>query len=160
FDIELVVRRSLIYTTLSGALVIIFYGALGLSLLFSSRGKVSMWAVAAAMLLLGLLFAPLRRLVHRLIDRQFFPERHEMRQRLIALAGELPALGKLPRMGQHLVSRLAEIFRSPKVSLLIASPETGLLGVLAATGAEWREAGQSLLVPLDDPGIEAVRKSP
>jgi diguanylate cyclase (GGDEF)-like protein len=161
FDIELVVRRSLIYTTLSGALVLVFYGALGaLSLLFPNRGKVSMWAVAAAMLLLGLLFAPLRRLVHRLIDRQFFPERHEMRQRLIALAGELPALGKLPRMGQHLVACLAEIFRSPSAILLIASPETGLLGVLAATGAEWKEAGKALLVPLDDPGVEAAARSP
>jgi diguanylate cyclase (GGDEF)-like protein len=163
FDIELVVRRSLLYTTMSGALVLVFYGALGgVWLLFPTlmRGGLSMWAVAAAMLALGLLFAPLRRVVHRLIDRQFFPERHEMRQRLIALAGELPALGKLPRMGQHLVSRLTEIFKSPAAILLIASPETGLLDVLAATGAEWEEAGKSLLVPVDDPGIEALKKSP
>ncbi|HVT61134.1 MAG TPA: diguanylate cyclase [Thermoanaerobaculia bacterium] len=162
FDIELVVRRSLIYTTLSGALVVTFYAALaGAGWFFPSliHGTDSVWAVASAMLLLGLLFAPLRRFVHRLIDRGFFPERHEMRARLIALAGELPALGKLPRMGQHLVTRLAEIFMSRSAILLIASPETGLLNVLATTGGEWQEAEKSLLVPLEDPGIEALRRS-
>jgi diguanylate cyclase (GGDEF)-like protein len=164
FDIELVVHRSLLFSTLSGALVVVFYAALGgAGLLFPrlARGTHSVWAVAVAMLLLGLLFAPLRRIAHRLIDRQFFPERHEMRQRLIGLAGELPALGKLPRMGQYLVSRLAEIFHSRSVVLLIASPETGLLDLLATTGDEWHEAARkSLLVPLDDPGIEALRRSP
>jgi diguanylate cyclase (GGDEF)-like protein len=162
FDIELAVRRGLLYTALSGALVLVFYAALGaLSLFFPSsfHGRQSLWAVGFSMLLLGLLFAPLRRFTHRLIDRGFFPERNELRQRLIALAGELPALGKLPRMGRHLVSRLAEIFAARSVVLLIASPETGLLKVLAATGRGWEDAERSWLVPLDDPGIEALRRA-
>jgi hypothetical protein len=127
FDIELVVRRSLIYTTLSGALVVVFYGLLGGVWAISPRPlHASAWAVAFAMLLLGLLFAPLRRFAHRLIDRRFFPERDEMRQRLISLAGELPALGKLPRMGEELVRSLTEIFGSRSAILFIATPETGL----------------------------------
>ncbi|MBV8201961.1 MAG: PDZ domain-containing protein, partial [Acidobacteria bacterium] len=165
FDIELAVRRGLIYTTLSGALVLVFYGVLGASwLLFPAAarqdgqgagpaGWQSLWGVGIAMLLLGLLFAPLRRFTHRLIDRGFFPERNELRQRLIALAGELPALGKLPRMGRHLVSRLTEIFGARSAVLLIATPESGLLKVPAATGAGWEDAERSLLVALDDPGI-------
>ncbi len=168
FDIELAVRRGLIYTTLSGALVLVFYGVLGACwLLFPAilepgapAGRQSLWGVGIAMLLLGLLFAPLRRFTHRLIDRGFFPERNVLRQRLIALAGELPALGKLPRMGRHLVSRLAEIFQSRSAVLLIASPESGLLKVLAATGAGWEDAERSLLVALDDPGIELLKRSP
>jgi len=166
FDIELAVRRGLIYTALSGALVLVFYGALGgFWLLFPAAvagrqaGAQSLWGVGIAMLLLGLLFAPLRRFTHRLIDRGFFPERNELRQRLIALAGELPALGKLPRMGRHLVSRLAEIFASRSAVLLIATPESGLLKVLAATGAGWEDAERSLLVALDDPGIELLTRS-
>ncbi|MBV8203223.1 MAG: PDZ domain-containing protein, partial [Acidobacteria bacterium] len=166
FDIELAVRRGLIYTTLSGAMVLVFYGALGAFwLLFPATlaarqpGRRSMLAVGVAMLLLGLLFAPLRRYTHRLIDRGFFPERNELRQRLITLAGELPALGKLPRMGRHLVSRLTEIFAARSAVLLIASPESGLLKVLAATGGGWEQAERSLLVPLDDPGIELLKRA-
>jgi diguanylate cyclase (GGDEF)-like protein len=162
FDIELAVRRGLIYTTLSGALVLVFYGALGaVWLLFphALAGRQALWGVGIAMLVLGLLFAPLRRFTHRLIDRGFFPERNELRERLIALAGELPALGKLPRMGRHLVSSLTGIFGARSALLLIANPESGLLTVLAATGGGWEDAERSLLVPLDDPGIEMLKRA-
>jgi len=103
FDIELVVRRGLLYTALSGALVLVFYAALGaLSLLLpaSFRGSPSRWEVGFAMLLLGLLFAPLRKFTHRLIDRGFFPERNVLRQRLIALGlgtRKKTAAGAFPR---------------------------------------------------------------
>jgi diguanylate cyclase (GGDEF)-like protein len=166
FDIELVVRRGLIYTTLTGALVLVFYAALGAGgALFShlvEEGE-SVWAVSAATLLLGLLFSPLRRALHRLIDQRFFPERYALRQRLIALAGELPALGKLPRMGRHLVGRLVEIFRSRSATLLIADPETGLLGILAGTGApvtaEPPAGAAPFLLPLDDPAVDHLRRA-
>jgi diguanylate cyclase (GGDEF)-like protein len=159
FDIELVVRRGLIYTTLTGALVLVFYAALGAGgAVFSHlvEGGDSAWVVAGATLLLGLLFAPLRRALHRLIDRRFFPERYELRQRLIALAGELPALGKLPRMGQHLVDRLTSIFLAQSATLLIAHPETGLLRVLAST-EDATESG--LLVSPEDPAIQHLRRT-
>jgi diguanylate cyclase (GGDEF)-like protein len=164
FDIETVVRRSLIYTTLTGTLVLVFYAALGAGgALFSYvlDGEESVWAVSAATLLLGLLFAPLRRALHRLIDRRFFPERYALRQRLVALAGELSALGKLPRMGEHLVKSLREIFQAKSATLLIADPETGLLGVLAATNARVRSGGEEppLLVVMEDPAIDHLRRA-
>jgi diguanylate cyclase (GGDEF)-like protein len=162
FDIELVVRRSLIYTTLTGALILVFYAALGAGgALFSSLvqgpGRSgSVWAVSAATLLLGLLFAPLRRLLHRLIDRRFFPERGALRRRLIALASELPALGKLPLMGAHLVDRFREIFRARGATLFLASPETGVLSGLAASRP--LPGGPSLL-PLLDPAIDFLERA-
>ena len=159
FDIELVVRQGLIYTTLSGALVLVFYAALGAGgAIFSHLvdGRESVWAVSAATLLLGLLFAPLRRSLHRWIDRRFFPERYALRRQLIALAGELPALGKLPRMGEYLVERLTSIFAARSATLLIANPETGLLSVLASTHGR---SDSIHLFPLEDPGIEHLRRA-
>jgi diguanylate cyclase (GGDEF)-like protein len=162
FDIELVVRRGLIYTTLTGALVLVFYAAQGaggavFSHLVAERGSV--WAVAAATLLLGLVFAPLRRLLQRLIDRRFFPERQALRQRLVALAGELPALGKRPRMGQHLVERLPAIFLARSAALLVASPETGVLRVLAATPEPPEGMDPGFVAALDDPTLELLRRA-
>jgi len=114
------------------------------------------WAVSGATLRLGLLFAPLRRALHRVIDRRFFPERYALRQQLIALAGELPALGKLPRMGRHLVERLTSIFQARSATLLIANPETGLLSALSSMRGAM-ETG--VLFPLDDPGVEHLRRA-
>lgn len=161
FDIELVVRRSLVYGALTGAVILVFYAALGAGGFLFSRlvagGERSVWVVSASTLLLGLLVSPLRRALQRLIERRFFPERQVLRQRLVALAGELPALGRLPRMGQHLVERLTGIFGTRSATLLIADPETGLLSVLAATG---EEGDDSLFLPLDDPAVELLRKTP
>jgi diguanylate cyclase (GGDEF)-like protein len=161
FDIELVVRRSLIYGALTGAVILVFYAALGAGGFLFSRlvagGERSVWVVSASTLLLGLLVSPLRRALQRLIERRFFPERQALRQRLVALAGELPALGRLPRMGRHLVARLTGIFRARSATLLIADPETGLLSILAATGDE---GDDSLFLPLEDPAVELLRKAP
>ena len=157
FDIELAVRRGLIYTLLTGSLVLVFYAALGAGGVIFSRlveGREAIWAAAGATLLLGLLFAPLRRWLQRLIGRRFFPERYALRQRLIALAGELPALGKLPRMGEHLVERLTAIFLARGATLLTSHPETGLLSVLASTLGTMENG-----LPLDDPGVEHLRRA-
>jgi diguanylate cyclase (GGDEF)-like protein len=114
--------------------MVVFYAALGAggaltSLLVGDRESV--WTVSAATLLLGLVFAPMRRALHRIIDRHFFPERYAMRRRLVALAGELPA-GNLPRRGRHLVARLSAIFLERSANLL-ADPE-GLTGLLRREG--------------------------
>jgi diguanylate cyclase (GGDEF)-like protein len=163
FDIELAIRRSLIYSLLTGSLILCFYAALGAGgAVFSNlvEGSPSVWVVAAATLLLGLLFSPLRRALQRLIDRRFFPERHALRRRLTGLAGELPALGKLPRMGEHLVARLSEIFGVRSVSLLIADPRSAHLGVLASTRPRLEDdLDRSFLLASDDPGIQALRRS-
>jgi diguanylate cyclase (GGDEF)-like protein len=160
FDIELVVRRSLVYSVLTGALILVFYAVLGAGgFLFSqlvAGGERSVWVVSASTLLLGLLVSPLRRAVQRIIDRRFFPERQALRQSLIALAGKLPALGKLPRMGRHLVESLTGAFGARSALLLIANPETRLLGVLASTGEERTETP---LFSLEDPAVEFLREA-
>lgn len=164
-DIELVVRRGLVYTLLTGMLILGFYAALGAGSAIFSRwveggGEQSVWFISAVTLALGLLFAPLRRMLHRLIDQRFFPERQALRQRLVDLASELPGKGKLPLMGEHLVDRLEAIFAVRSASLLLVDPQSGLLLPLASTGAA-AEAGSpgSPLVHRDDAGVEALRRA-
>jgi diguanylate cyclase (GGDEF)-like protein len=163
FDIELVVRRSLIYTTLTGILFLVFYAALGAGGVLATRlvgGDASVWPVSAATLVLGLLFAPLRRTLQVSIGRRFFPERYALRQRLIALAGELPAQGKLPRMGEHLVARLCEVFAARSATLLIADSGAGFLCGLASTLPTGLDnLDQPPFLTLEDPGIDLLRRT-
>jgi diguanylate cyclase (GGDEF)-like protein len=109
-------------------------------------------------LLIGLLFNPLRRALQSTIDRRFFPERFAVRQRLVALAGELPAHGKLPLMGRHLVTRLCPIFGVRSAALLVADPKSGLL-VSVAASAEEGDRELSLLLSPADPGVELLARS-
>jgi diguanylate cyclase (GGDEF)-like protein len=163
FDLELVVRRSLVYTALTTLLLLVFYAALGAGgVLFSEfvTGGERIWVVAGATLLLGLLFTPLRRSVEHVIYRRFFPERVALRQRLTALAGELPALGKLPLMGERLVKTLGEILGIRWATLLIADPVSGLLMPLSTTVADAAEGlERSLLLSPADPGLKLLTQS-
>lgn len=162
-DVERVARRSLLYATLSAILLLVFYGALaGGGALFTALvggDGASIWVISGATLLLGLLFSPLRQALQRLIDRRFVPERLAVRRRLVALASELPALGKLPRMGQHLVASLGEIFGVRSATLLLATPQGEHLVTLASTQINFEEQlDQSFLLSPEDPGVVAVKR--
>jgi len=163
FDIEFVVRRSMIYAALTGTLLLLFYIGVGAgSVLFSEfvSGGASVWIVAIATLILGLAFTPLRQALQGLIDRRFFPERHAMRQRLTGLAGELAALGKLSLMGNHLVHQLREIFGLSSATLLVADPRSGVLLTLASTRSDLGEDfGLSFLLSPDDAGVRLLKRS-
>jgi diguanylate cyclase (GGDEF)-like protein len=162
FDLELVVRRGLVYTALTTTLLLLFYAALGaggvlFSEFFAEGDRV--WVVALATLILGLVFTPLRRTIERLIYRRYFPERQALRQRLTELAAELPALGKLPLMGDRLVRSLGEILAVRSAALLIADPRSGLLVPLAATAAATPAAERPLLLSPADPGLRLLVQS-
>lgn len=162
FDIELVARRGLAYTALTGTLILAFYAALGAGgALFSNLvdGGRSVWFIASVTLVLGLLFSPLRRFLQRLIDRRFFPERAALRQRLIALAGELPGYGKLPLMGEHLAERLEKIFAVRSAALLLTDPDSGVLLDLASRGGRADSGAPVFLVPRSDPAVETLARA-
>jgi len=163
FDIQLVFRSGLVYTSLTGLLVLVFYASVGLGgALFSGLvegGRESLWVFAGATLILGLLFAPLRGLLQRVIDRRFFPERHALRQRLTDLAAELPRLGKLSLMGKHLIAELCNVFGVRSGALLVADPASALLVTVAATTADpEQDFTQSFLLTGDDPGLQQLKR--
>jgi diguanylate cyclase (GGDEF)-like protein len=161
FDLELVLRRGLLYGTLTGALVLGFYTALGAgSVLVSALiggSRRSVWVVAGATLVLGLAFTPLRQFLQRWIDRRFFPEREALRNRLIDLAASLPAQGNVPAMARYLVGEISRSFAAARVTLLIADPGTGVLAALAATHVNCEEEfDQSFLLSPDDAGVRML----
>ena len=137
-DLQMIVRKGLLYSALTGGLLLIFYAALGAgSFLLSSTffgGRPSVWLIAGAALLLGLLVQPLRQNMQRFIDRRFFPERTALRERLLALVRELPVHGNLARMGERLASRLREDFQVERALVLTGRGRSGALEILAFAG--------------------------
>lgn len=162
FDLELVVRRSMVYATLTGLLVLLFYagvGAGGALVAQFFEGEASVWVIAGATLVLGLLFAPLHRGVQNLIERQFFPERHVLRQRLTSLTAELATMGKLPLMGQYLVDQLRDILAVRAVTLLLSEPSSRLLLTLASSRIDTKRTFEaSFLLSPDDPGVQMLAR--
>lgn len=164
FDIELVIRRSLVYTTVTFVLAVV-----AMTMLWSSsrlvggmlgNDRLPVWVTSVVALTVGLLFAPLRAWVQRVFDARLFPERTAMRARLTELAANLPALGSLPSMGRHLAVEIREIFDVRSATLMVADPRSGILVSLASTTVDLEErADRSLLLGPDDEGVRLLRRS-
>jgi diguanylate cyclase (GGDEF)-like protein len=162
FDIELVVKKSLLYGALTSLLVLVFYAALGAGGVLFARylegGRESIWVVAAATLVLGLMFNPLRTRLQRLIDQRLFPESEAYRQRVLELASELPSQGKLPRMGEYLCEELCKILGLKSAAIWVATPPLGQLVGLAAAGrgVAGGDLEQTVLLTPEDPGVKSL----
>ncbi len=162
FDIELVIRRSLLYGALTTSLVLIFYAALGAGGALFARslegGRESVWVVSAATLGLGLIFNPLRKRLQGVIDRRLFPESAAFRQRVLGLVAELASRGKLPRMGEYLCDELCRTFGLASATIWIAAPPMGQLMSLASSGTALEDSEQTVLLAPDDTGLRALTR--
>jgi len=105
FDIEHLVRRSLVYGIITTFVVIFFYTLLTTALPWVSErigDENALWLVTGIAIATGLLFRPLRSSIEQLVERGFFPERRALRQRLIQIASALSSEQHLKDLAQHL----------------------------------------------------------
>jgi hypothetical protein len=73
YDIDLIIRRTLIYTVLSAVLALLYSGAvILLQRLLGGLAAGSQITIVISTLLIAALFSPLRRQVQTIIDRRFY----------------------------------------------------------------------------------------
>ena len=160
FNLELVVRRSMLYTAMSTSLLLLFYAALGAGgAMFSAvyEGAVpTTWVVASATLVLGLVFGPLRRFFERQIERLVVPERGEMHEGLRSVVRDLPARASLPELANVLVGSVVDVFSVESACLMVADRDSDLLVARASRNCDVPPEG--LLLPKEDPFIEFLQR--
>lgn len=164
FDLHFVLRRSLVFTIvtlgLAGLFMVAFHGARVAFADNASADDPSVAALCLAMLVLGLLFAPLRRYAQGWVDRRLYPEQVAIRSSLTELAADLPSQGNLAAMGRHLVNGLTSQLGLSSVTVLVADPRSRVLVTLASSAVDVEATfGQSMLLEPDDPGVRLLRRS-
>ncbi|RLT45057.1 MAG: hypothetical protein DWI57_01670 [Chloroflexi bacterium] len=111
FDIDIIIRKTLVYAALTGLLALVYFGGVVLlQRLFGSLTGVeqSPLAIVVSTLAIAALFTPLRRRVQDVIDRRFFRKKYNAQQVLAQFAitardeTDLAALtGELQRVVQE-----------------------------------------------------------
>jgi len=120
-EIDLIIRKTIIYSIVSGIVVVLYLvlvGGLG-GLLLTRAGVQSTWMIVFATLTAAAVFIPLRNKVQQVVDGRFFRLKEDLPRALRTLSlktsetTDLPALLKL--VAEHLVQvlklRSAAIFR-------------------------------------------------
>lgn len=145
-DVEVIVKRGLVYTAAVSAMVAIYLVLDRLArevFLGGSGGRDSIIALLATAVVV-LLAGPVRDAIQSMLDRAHYRGRYDYRRALLGFARELNSDLDLDRLAERLVTRVTETLDVEPTVLMVApmEPEAGgLFRPVRATGdraaAEW-----------------------
>ena len=88
YDVDVVIRKTMVYSVVTLILTLVFLGLviLGQRLLMTLTGEASPVAIVASTLAVAALFSPLRRRVQDFVDRRFYRRKYDAQQVLAEFA--------------------------------------------------------------------------
>ena len=118
WDIDLIIRRTLVYGVLTGLLGLIYFGSVVLlrQLLSGVTGNSSV-AIVLSTLLIAALFSPLRRRFQEVIDRRFFRRKYDAARALAEFSAVARDEVQLEAISSKLVAVVGEAVQPESLSL-------------------------------------------
>jgi hypothetical protein len=119
FDIDVLINRTLVYGSLTAALVAVYFGFVVVlqRLFIVLTGEESTLAVVASILVIAALFNSLRRRVQSFIDRRFYRRKYDARKTLESFSARLRNETDLDALNDDLVGVVADTMQPSHVSL-------------------------------------------
>ena len=119
FDINIIIRKTLVYTLLTALLALVYFGLVVLlqSTFDALSGQQSPIAIVISTLVIAALFAPLRQRVQNFIDRRFFRKKYDAQQVLAQFAQTARDETDMAQLTAELVLVVQETMQPEQVSL-------------------------------------------
>src|SRR5687768_5397104 len=136
-DVEIILKRLLIYTSAVAAIVAIYVLILRASGGYLVEGENEhRWIIAfLATVVVVLLAKPVKDGLQNAIDRAFYRDRYDYRRALVSFARELNSDLDLNRLADRMVTRVRDTIELDRMAFLIATEEGGF-EVLAQAGCD------------------------
>jgi hypothetical protein len=119
YDIDIIIRKTLVYSVLTVLLATIYFGGVVLTqqLLRAVSGQSSDLAIVLSTLLIAGLFSPLRRRVQAAIDRRFYRQKYDAEQTLARFSRTLRDEVDMEALTAQLVGVVQETMQPAHVGL-------------------------------------------
>jgi two-component system NtrC family sensor kinase len=124
-DVDLIFKRGVTYTLATGALVGLYFGVIALSaeVVHQRFQSLREWGLVAAVIVTGLAFDPLKRMIQGWVDRMFDQKSIDYRETLVEFGRELNAQTDLRTLMNSIVERLPETLLVTRVAVFLAQEE-------------------------------------
>lgn len=126
-DIEVIIRRSLIYALLTGLVVgayLVLVVIVG-NIVLDVSGQNSQLVAIISTLIIAAAFAPARERIQGFLERRFFREKHDLQEALAALSREIPTSLDRKALLALVDSRIRQLLHP--TTLLFAEAEDGVI---------------------------------
>ena len=140
FDVQVIVRKSLVYAVLTAAVTGMYaLAVVAGNAIVSNVSSTSVFSSPAFAfgfgLVVVLLFDPLRRRMQKVVDRVFFRDRADFQTALLEMSRSVVSQLERPKLRELLTSRTADLLRLERLELLLPRPEDGAFTEPAAAAA-------------------------
>jgi PAS domain S-box-containing protein len=165
-DVEVIVKRALVYAAALSAIVAIYAVLLqGVQRVLFKGSPQNNWVLAIVVTLVALLLAPpVKQAIQNALDRAFYRDRYDYRRALVGFARDLNSDLDLQSLSERLVSRVVETLLVDRMALMLSEECVPHFASVRASGfgdggplpmSKRSEIGARLaeghIVALDDP---------
>ncbi|MBX2990127.1 MAG: GAF domain-containing sensor histidine kinase [Bacteroidetes bacterium] len=131
-DVQVIVNRTTVYGIVLG-LVIGIYMMLVATLAFLAERYTTEMSVAAA-IVVALLFEPVRRRVHHIVDKRFFRVRYNFREALSRISRDLNLCVDAKQLAEILIARMDDLIPVERTGIFLLRQPENRLYVLSHKG--------------------------
>jgi hypothetical protein len=119
FDIDVIIRKTLVYSLLTGLLSLAYFGGVALlqALLAAVGGQLSAAVIVVTTLAIAALFNPLHRRIQDFIDRRFYRQKYDTEKALAQFTAAARSETDLDQLSNHLTNTVRQTLQPEQVSL-------------------------------------------
>jgi PAS domain S-box-containing protein len=157
-DVDLIFKRGVTYTLATAALAGVYFGVVGItSEMVHTRYPVfGVWGPIVAIIVVGLSFDPLKRMIQGRVDRVFDQKNFDYRETLIDFGQRLNSQTDLRALVDSIVERLPQTLLVTRVAVFLAAEETRELEGRANLGQHFELAASHGLTNLEAADLTAL----
>ena len=135
-DVEVIIKRSLVYVAAVAAIVAIYALLLRLAgwWFLENGSQTNMLIAVLATLVMVLLARPVKDAIQTVLDRALYRDRYDYRRALVGFARDLSTDLDIDRLSDRLVSRITETLVIDRMALMLVDEAAGVFRALRAHG--------------------------